>query len=59
MWQFAAGLFLIELSPGSLRLTAVYGFASGVAILLLGAILGDLVDTKNRLKCRLFNDNIF
>ncbi len=51
MWQFAVGLFLVELSPQSLRLTATYGFASGGAILLFGAIIGHWVDTTPRLKC--------
>ena len=49
MWQFATGLFLVELSPGSLRLTAIYGFASGGAILLLGALVGDWVDKNPRM----------
>lgn len=50
MRQFALGMFLIELSPGSLRLSATYGFTSGGAILLLGAIIGDLVGRLPRLK---------
>ncbi|XP_078573219.1 ferroportin-like [Branchiostoma floridae x Branchiostoma japonicum] len=49
MWSFAVALFLIELSPGSLRLTAVYGFSKSCAVLLLGAIIGDWVDRTARL----------
>ncbi|KAJ8314091.1 hypothetical protein KUTeg_008652 [Tegillarca granosa] len=50
MWSFGVGLFLIELAPESLRLTATYGFSSGGAILLFGAIVGDWVDNTPRLK---------
>ena len=50
MWSFAVGLFLITLSPGSLRLTAIYGFVSGGSILLLGALIGDAVDRYHRLR---------
>eukprot|EP00058_Branchiostoma_floridae_P023337 XP_002608827.1 hypothetical protein BRAFLDRAFT_125612 [Branchiostoma floridae] len=49
MWSFAVALFLIELSPGSLRLTAVYGFSKSCAVLLLGAVIGDWVDRTARL----------
>ncbi|CAH1238033.1 SLC40A1 [Branchiostoma lanceolatum] len=49
MWSFAVALFLIDLSPGSLRLTAVYGFSKSCAVLLLGAIIGDWIDRTARL----------
>ena len=38
MWQFGVGMFLVTIDPTSLRLTAIYGFASGGTILFLGAI---------------------
>ena len=44
------GLFMVIISPDSLRLTAIYGFASGGAILLLGALVGDWIDRTPRLK---------
>ncbi|CAH1238030.1 SLC40A1 [Branchiostoma lanceolatum] len=50
MWAFAVALFLIELSPGSLQLTAIYGFAKSISVLLLGAIIGDWIDRTPRLK---------
>lgn len=50
MWQFGIGLFLVELAPDSLQLVAIYGFASGVATLLLSTALGDWVDKTPRLK---------
>ncbi|XP_078571615.1 ferroportin-like [Branchiostoma floridae x Branchiostoma japonicum] len=49
MWAFAVALFLIDLSPGSLQLTAVYGFAKSISVLLLGAIIGDWIDRTPRL----------
>lgn len=49
MWSFGVGIFLVQLEPISLRLVAVYGFANGGAILLLGAIVGDWVDRTARL----------
>ena len=50
MWQFAVGMFLVEIDPNSLRLTAIYGFASGGAIFLTGAIIGNWVDKSGRLQ---------
>ncbi|XP_035689340.1 solute carrier family 40 member 1-like [Branchiostoma floridae] len=50
MWAFAVALFLIDLSPGSLQLTAIYGFAKSISVLLLGAIIGDWIDRTPRLK---------
>ncbi|WAQ95006.1 S40A1-like protein [Mya arenaria] len=49
MWQFGVGLFLVIIAPDSLLLTAIYGFAMGAAILLLGPIVGDWVDKTSRL----------
>lgn len=50
MWSFAVGMFMIALSPDSLRLTAIYGLTGGLAILLTGAILGDWVDSYPRMR---------
>ncbi|XP_046573526.1 solute carrier family 40 member 1-like [Haliotis rubra] len=50
MWAFGVGLFLIKISPESLQLTASYGLASGLSVLLLGALIGDWVDKTPRLK---------
>ena len=49
MWEFATGMFLIALSPGSLRLTAIYTFTSGGVVLFLGAFEGSWVDRYHRL----------
>ena len=49
MWQFGAGMFLVTIDPNSLRLNAIYGFASGGSILLFGAVIGDWVDRSPRL----------
>ncbi|XP_067649629.1 ferroportin-like [Haliotis asinina] len=50
MWAFGVGLFLIKISPESLQLTASYGLASGLSVLLMGALIGDWVDNTPRLK---------
>ena len=48
------GLFMVIISPDSLRLTAIYGFASGSAVLLLGAVVGDWIDRTPRLSGTLY-----
>ncbi|KAK3108330.1 hypothetical protein FSP39_005685, partial [Pinctada imbricata] len=50
MWWFGLGIFLIDFSPGSLRLSATYGLATGCVSLLFSALLGDWVDHTPRLK---------
>lgn len=50
MWQFAAGLYLVYLADGMLRLAAIFGFAGGTLMLLLGGIIGDWVDRNGRMK---------
>lgn len=50
MWQFSAGLYLVHLSDGHLRLAAVFGFTGGTCVLLFGGIIGDWVDKNGRLK---------
>ncbi|XP_064638843.1 solute carrier family 40 protein member 1-like isoform X2 [Lineus longissimus] len=52
MWQFAVGLFLVNLTGDSLQLTAIYGFSSGGSVLLFGALIGDWVDRNPRLQAR-------
>ena len=52
MWQFAVGMFLVTIDPTSLRLTAIYAFASSSSILLLGANVGHWVDVGHRLTGR-------
>ncbi|CAG5116589.1 unnamed protein product [Candidula unifasciata] len=50
MWSFGVGLFLINISPDSLQLTAAYGLSMGLSVLLFGALVGDIVDATPRLK---------
>ena len=49
MWTFAVALYLVEIEDYSLRLTAVFGFALTVSILLFGTIVGQWVDRTPRL----------
>lgn len=50
MWSFAVGVYLIKLSPGSLRLTAIYGVVGCVTIILFAALVGHWIDNVSRLK---------
>ena len=49
IWNFALGLFLVEITPQSLTFTATYGLAAGCAVLLFGTVVGDWVDITPRL----------
>lgn len=50
MWHFAIGLYLVELTPESLRLTAIYQLVSTLSIIIFGPLVGDWVDANPRLK---------
>ncbi|XP_005093972.1 solute carrier family 40 member 1 [Aplysia californica] len=50
MWAFGIGIFLINISPESLQLTAASGLSRGISVLLFGALIGDIVDVSPRLK---------
>ncbi|XP_068248256.1 solute carrier family 40 member 1-like [Palaemon carinicauda] len=50
MWMFAGGLFLFEVTPGSLRLAAIYGASLALTVIVFGSPVGRLVDQTNRLK---------
>ena len=50
MWTFAVGVYLADLSPNDLRLVASYGFCIGITGVLMGAIIGDVIDKYPRLK---------
>ncbi|CAM6128922.1 unnamed protein product [Calypogeia fissa] len=50
MWEFAVGLFMIEVWPTSLLLAAVYGLTEAASIAIFGVIVGNWVDRTSRLK---------
>jgi len=53
MWQFAIGLYLVQLSDktsNQLLLAAVFGFTCCGLIILFGSLIGDWVDRNGRLK---------
>ncbi|XP_065053412.1 solute carrier family 40 member 1-like isoform X2 [Rhopilema esculentum] len=50
MWMFAVGLYLVELTPNSLRLTAIYGLSVSAMLVLFGSSIGRWVDANRRLK---------
>ncbi|KAI5080963.1 hypothetical protein GOP47_0004146 [Adiantum capillus-veneris] len=50
MWEFAVGLFMIEIWTRSLFLTSLYGLVETASIVAFGVILGEWVDKFPRLK---------
>ncbi|GBG86779.1 hypothetical protein CBR_g42062 [Chara braunii] len=50
MWEFAVALFMVEILPRSLLLTAVYGLVEAGSVALFGMIVGRWVDSSPRLK---------
>ena len=50
MWAFAVGLYLVELTPGSLMLTAIYSLVVLLTLILFGPFVGDWVDKNPRLR---------
>ncbi|XP_076326807.1 ferroportin-like isoform X2 [Tachypleus tridentatus] len=50
MWTFAVGLYLIQLYPSSLRVTAIFGLAASLSVIILGSSIGNWVDHNPRLK---------
>lgn len=48
-WWFAGGLYMMELAPENLRLTATYGLIISATVIVLGAILGRWIDASLRL----------
>ncbi|KAH7351895.1 hypothetical protein KP509_19G019300 [Ceratopteris richardii] len=50
MWEFAVGLFMIEIWKKSLLLTSLYGLVETAAIVLFGVRLGEWVDRFPRLR---------
>eukprot|EP00035_Acanthoeca_spectabilis_P025979 m.460755 g.460755 ORF g.460755 m.460755 type:complete len:659 (-) comp22129_c0_seq1:23-1999(-) len=49
MWEFAIALLLISIWPGSLLLVALFGFTEAISVVLAGPVIGDWVDTSERL----------
>lgn len=50
MWNFAIGLYLIKLTPGSLRLAAIYGLAWTSFAIVFTPIIGVWIDHTPRIK---------
>lgn len=60
LWSFVAGLFMSKMDNSSLRLVAIYGFINSMAVILLGAAIGNWIDKKERMtsaKCFLVVQN--
>ena len=50
MWMYAISIFLIELTPGSFRFTALYGLAVSLFVVAFGTLVGNWIDMTPRLK---------
>ena len=49
MWNFAIGLYLIELTPGSFQLSAVCGLVRTPVAFLFTPVVGHWIDRSDRL----------
>lgn len=49
IWDFAGGLFIMDLYPSSLRLVAIYGFVKALSVIFFGAAIGNWIDRSARL----------
>nr|XP_039252320.1 solute carrier family 40 member 1-like [Styela clava] len=49
MWKFAAALFLMDLASDSLLLPAIYGLSLAGSVLILGPMIGNMIDRSRRL----------
>lgn len=50
MWNFAVGIFLVQISDLNFTLVASLGIGTSVATILFSALIGDAIDNSNRLK---------
>ncbi len=50
MWSFAIGLFMIQLTPDSLKWPAIYGLSTSITTILLAPLVGHWVDKTLRLR---------
>lgn len=50
MWEFAVGLFMLQVWPDSLLLVAIYGLVETASVATLGVVVGELVDKCPRLR---------
>ncbi|GMP86047.1 hypothetical protein CsSME_00038989 [Camellia sinensis var. sinensis] len=50
MWEFSVGLYMINLSPNSLLLAALYGVVESASTVLFGPLVGQWVDRLSYVK---------
>ena len=50
MWSFAVGLYLVQITPGSLQLSAIYGLVLSFSAIVFSPIVGEWIDKNGRLK---------
>lgn len=52
MWEFSVGLYMINVWPDSLLLTAAYGVVESASTALFGPLIGQWVDRFTYVKVR-------
>ena len=52
MWDFAVGLFMIEIWKHSLFLASLYGLVETATVVVFGVTIGDWMDKFARLKVK-------
>ena len=50
LWDFGAGIFMVELAPENLRLVSIYGLVLSISVIIFGAPIGNWIDKSKRLK---------
>lgn len=55
MWEFAVGLFMLQVYPDSLLLVAIYGLVEAASVATLGVLVGEFVDKCPRLRVRILH----
>jgi len=50
MWEFASALLLISIWPDTLLLAALFGLGESSAVVFMGPLVGDWVDSNDRLR---------
>lgn len=50
LWNFAVGLYLVKLTPGSLQLTAIYGLVVAATAIFISPAIGGWIDRTPRLR---------
>lgn len=59
MWEFSVGLYMINVWPDSLLLTAAYGVVESASTFLFGPVIGELVNKFTYVKVICFHFHFY